>query len=167
MQRGILIVMMGIVAALGASMLTGGCAAEPKGPPFDSTTTVSELMAMMVDPAADLVWDAVGTVITEDGADHWEPETDADWLAVQYGAMTITEAGNLLMMEHRARDQETWMRMAQGLIDAGRVALEAAQARDAEAVFDVGEVVYNACDRCHNLYWVGDADRGRAGVETP
>ena len=152
---------------IGLGVLLNGCAAEPEGPPFDSTATVSELMAMMVDPAADLVWDAVGTVITADGVDHWEPRTDEEWLAVQYGAMTITEAGNLLMMENRARDQETWLRMSQELVDAGRVALEAAKARDAEAVFDVGEVVYNACDRCHNLYWVGDADRGRTQEENP
>ncbi len=156
-----------VVLVMGVGMAVGGCASEPQGPPFDSTATVSELMAMMVDPAADLVWDAVGTVITADGVDHWEPETDEEWLAVQYGAMTITEAGNLLMMEHRARDQETWLRMSQGLIDAGRVALDAAKARDAEAVFDVGEVVYDACDQCHNLYWVGDADRGRVGDVTP
>lgn len=116
---------------------------------------------MMVDPAADLVWDAVGTVITEEGVDHWEPTTDEDWLAVQLGAMAISEAGNLLMMAPRARDQDAWMRLSQGMVEAGREVLAAADARDAEAVFDLGERVYNACDRCHNLYWVGDEARGR------
>ena len=91
-----------------------------------------------------------------EGVDHWEPRTDEEWAVVVNGAMTMTEAANLLMMGDRARDQDTWMQMAQGLVDAGRLALEAAEARDAEAVFALGEEVYNACDRCHNLYWVGD-----------
>ena len=47
------------------------------------------------------------------------------------------------------------------MIDAGAAALEAADSRDPEAVLAVGEEVYLACDRCHGLYWVRDADRGR------
>ena len=47
------------------------------------------------------------------------------------------------------------------MIDAGAAALEAADSRDREAVLAVGEEVYLACDRCHGLYWVRDADRGR------
>ena len=152
---------------IGLGIILNGCAAAPEGPPFDSTATVSELMAMMVDPAADLIWGAVGTVVTEEGVDHWEPRTDEEWLAVQYGAMSITEAGNLLMMERRARDQDTWIRMSQDLIIVGRTALAAARARDAQAIFDVGEVVYSVCNECHSLYWVGDADRGRAQEENP
>lgn len=146
-------------------LLTGvllvGCAAEPEGPPLLPTATVAELMSTMIDPAADLVWDAVGTVITAEGVDHWEPTTDEEWATVRSGAMTITESANLLMIGERARDQDTWMRMAEGMHAAGLLALEAADAKDVEAIFAVGEAVYNACDSCHNLYWVGDADRGR------
>lgn len=149
------------VLMLVAAVVCVGCAAEPEGPPLQPTATVAELMATMVDPAADLVWDAVGTIITAEGVDHWEPTTDEEWAVVRNGAMTITESANLLMIGDRARDQDTWMRMAQGMHASGLLALEAAEARDAEAVFAVGEAVYDACDRCHNLYWVGDADRGR------
>ena len=116
----------------------------------------------MIDPAADLVWDAVGTVITADSVDHWEPETDEEWAVVRNGAVTLVESANLLMIGDRARDQDTWMRMTQGMIDSGQRMLEAVEARDVEAVFALGEDVYNACDSCHNLYWVGDTDRGRA-----
>ena len=151
----------GIFPVLTGALLFVACAAEPTGPPLQPTATVQELMANMIDPAADLVWDAVGTVITEDLIDQWEPRTDEEWAIVRNGAVTITEAGNLLMIGDRARDQDTWMRMSQGMIDSGRQALEAVDARDAEAVFAVGEVVYNSCDSCHSLYWVGDADRGR------
>ena len=153
----------GIWTALGGALLVAGCGAEPTGPPLQPTATVQELMAHMIDPAADLVWDAVGTVITEDSVDHWEPQTDEEWAVVRNGAVTLVESANLLMIGDRARDQDTWMRMTQGLIEAGNRMLEAVDARDTEAVFALGEEVYNACDTCHNLYWVGDADRGRGG----
>lgn len=154
----------GTWTVLGAALLVAGCGAEPTGPPLQPTATVQELMAHMIDPAADLVWDAVGTVITEDSVDHWEPQTDEEWAVVRNGAVTLVESGNLLMIGDRARDQDTWMRMTQGMIDAGLRMLEAVDARDTEAVFARGEEVYNACDTCHTLYWVGDSDRGR-GVD--
>ena len=143
------------------AVLFAGCAPEPTGPPLRPTATVQELMAHMIDPAADLVWDAVGTVLTEDSVDHWEPRTEEDWAVVRNGAVTLIESGNLLMIGDRARDQDTWMRMTQGMIDSGQRMLEAVDARDSEAVFALGEDLYNACDSCHNLYWVGDSDRGR------
>ena len=43
---------------------------------------------------------------------------------------------------------------------------EAAEAEDADRVFALGEEVYTACNNCHMLYWVDDADRGRA-IESP
>jgi hypothetical protein len=65
------------------------------------------------------------------------------------------------MIGDRARDPELWMQLSKGLVDAGASALEAAESKDPDAVFAVGEEVYFACDRCHALYWIGDKDRGR------
>ena len=146
-----------------ASTMVAACAEEaPTGPPFRTNATVGMLMANMVDPAADLVWDAVGTIIDADGEHHWEPETEEDWISVRYGAMTMIEAGNLLMMDSRARDQDQWIRLVEGMMDAAQLMFDAAEAEDAEEVFALGETVYNSCNNCHQLYWVDDADRGRA-----
>ena len=101
---------LGMVAGL---VWLGACSGPPEIP-LRPVASVQQLMAHIVDPAADIVWDAVGTVISVEGEDHWEPETDEEWAVVLNGAMTITEAANLLMIGERARDQETWMRMAQG-----------------------------------------------------
>jgi len=150
-----------------ASLVGLGACSEPAEIPLRPVASVQQLMAHIVEPAADIVWDAVGTVISSEGEDHWEPETDEEWVVILNGAMTITESANLLMIGERARDQETWMRMAQGMADAGLLAVAAAEAQDADAIFGVGEAVYNSCDRCHNLYWVGDDDRGRARDENP
>ena len=150
-----------------AASMVAACAADgPTGPPFRTDATVRMLMANMVDPAADLVWDAVGTIIDMDGENHWEPETEEDWLSVRYGAMSMIEAGNLLMMETRAVDQDQWIRLSEGMMDAGKRVFQAAEDEDAGRVFDLGEDVYNSCNSCHQLYWVDDADRGRA-IEFP
>ena len=39
---------------------------------------------------------------------------------------------------------------------------EAAEVEDADRVFALGEEVYTTCNNCHMLYWIDDADRGRA-----
>ena len=143
-------------------LLLAGCAAEePAGPPLDMRHSVSDLMAGLIDPAADGLWDAVGTVWDETGEHHWEPDSEEDWIAVRASAMTLMEAGNLLMMGERPRDNEAWIAYTQNMIDAAATALAAAEAEDAEAVFDVGESVYNTCNACHSVYWIGDEDRGR------
>jgi hypothetical protein len=147
---------------LAATLFITGCAAEePAGPPLDMRHTTRDLMAGMIDASADALWDAVGTIWDENGENHWEPETDEEWLAVTGAAMSLIESGNLLMLGDRARDTGQWMAYSQEMIDAAAVALEAAQARDPERIFDSGEVVYNACNNCHSIYWVGDEQRGR------
>ena len=150
-----------IVAA--AALLAGSCGGEPPaGPPFRTDNTVQMLMANMLDPAADLLWDAVGTIIDETGETYWEPETEEDWLQVKLGAVALAESANLLIMEGRARDQDQWIRMSEAMADAAMLAFDAAAAEDPQRIFDLGEVVYETCNNCHTLYWVDDADRGRA-----
>ena len=155
MQTRILIITIG-------ALLAASCGEEPpSGPPFRTETSVSMLMANILDPAADLLWDAVGTVLDENGETTWEPETEEEWLQVRLGAMALAESANLLMMDGRARDQDQWIRLAEDMADAAMLAFEAAEARDAQRVFDLGEAVYNSCNNCHTLYWVDDEDRGR------
>ena len=156
-----------LTLALASTFLVAGCGSEPSGPPFKPVADVGQLMRMILDPAADAVWDAVGTVITEEGTDYWEPVTEEEWAVVENGAMTIMEGANLLMIGDRARDQETWMQLSQGMSDAASLMHDAAVARDPDLVFDLGETVYRSCDRCHNLYWVGDEDRGRVRDDNP
>jgi hypothetical protein len=151
--------------ALVCVLFAFGCRGD-SGPPFKPKADVKELMVSIVDPAADVLWDSVGTIISEEGVDEWYPKTDEEWAAVRASAVVIMEAGNLLMIGNRARDQERWMDLSRGMIDAGAKALEAVDSKDPDAVFAVGEDVYIACDRCHALYWIDDKDRGRIR-ETP
>ena len=150
-----------------AMLLVAGCSSEPSGPPLHPVADVSQIMAMILDPAADAIWASGGTVITQEGTDEWRPDTDEEWATVLNSAMIVAEAGNLLMIGERARDQEGWMQLARNMIDAGVLVHEAAEARDADAVFELGETLYLSCDRCHNLYWVGDEDPGLVRDENP
>lgn len=163
MQKVLIAMVVPVVVVLLAGCGGGG----PAGPPYRPVADVSQLMTMVIDPAADAIWESVGLIIDAEGENEWYPQTDEEWAVVLNGAMTITEGGNLLMMGDRARDNEAWMRMAQGMIEAGQDALAAAEARDVDAIYAVSETVYNACDQCHNLYWVGDEDRGRVRDENP
>lgn len=156
-----------LTIVLASTFFIVGCGSEDMGPPLNPVADVSQLMTMILDPAADAVWDSVGTVITAEGRDYWEPETDEEWATVANGAMTLIEGANLLMIGERARDQDGWMQLSRSMADAGMLMHDAAEARDADLVFELGEAVYRTCDSCHNLYWVGDEDRGRVRNENP
>ena len=65
----------------------------------------------------------------------------------------LTEAGNLLMMPTRAKDGDQWMKMAQELIDTSVVALRAAEAKNVDALYDVGGKIDEVCEKCHKKYW--------------
>ncbi|MCY4599102.1 MAG: hypothetical protein OXF27_04205 [Acidobacteria bacterium] len=156
-----------LICVCASAFLLTGCESEPGGPPLEPVADVGELMRMILDPAADAVWDSSGTIITVEGTEEWEPETDEEWAVVLNGAMTIAEGANLLMIGERARDQEGWMQLSLNMSEAAMLVHEAALARDAERVFDLGETLYRSCDRCHNLYWVGDEDRGRVRDDNP
>ena len=157
----ILIVLVGALLSVGCNTLVGTLLGEPEESPFKPMADVKTLMTAMIDPAADVLWASVGMIVDEDGVNEWYPKTDEEWATVQDAAVVVMESGNLLMIGDRARDQDTWIRRAQALVDAGTLALEAAASKDADAVFAVGEDVYVACDSCHRLYWIGDEDRGR------
>ena len=131
------------------------CAADPpEGAtlPFNTVASTQQLMASILDPAAEVYWDAVGWIVDASGTTEIRPSSDEEWDAVRNAAFVITESGNLLMMDGRAEDDGAWMGMARSMIDVGQLAIEAAEARNEQAVFDVGAEVYFACTNCHAAY---------------
>ena len=134
------------------SIVTVACSSAPPPPPYKPVADVKTIMDNIMEPAADEYWDAVGTVIDHTGEHLIEPQTQEEWDAVRNHAYTFTEAGNLLMMPTRAKDNGEWMQLAQALIDKGQAAIKAAEARNKQAVFDTGAEVYDACTACHTKY---------------
>ena len=133
------------VAGLGFA----GCHATPK---FLPVADVRELMSAVIDPAADLYWDAVGTVDDSTGSTSYGPTSPEDWATLRNNAVILAESGNLLMMDGRARDRDEWMTLSRAMLEAGKQAIAAATARDTGAVFNAGAVLYESCTQCHARY---------------
>ncbi len=148
--------------ALLLSALLSGCGTSPAGPragdvapAYAPITDVRQTMEWILTPAADVVWDSAGTIITAEGRTELAPTTDEGWDNVRNHAAIVAETGNLLMMPGRAAGAE-WIAYAQGLHATGKQAIEAAEARDAEALFEAGGQIYQACLACHQQYLAGD-----------
>jgi hypothetical protein len=147
---------------LGAAALTGcegsqePAAATPSAapPPFHTTLTTKQLMNWIIDPNADAIWNSVATITTEKGTEERHPKTDEEWATFRNAAAMLVESGNLLMLDGRAKDQDQWMTASRGMADAAATVLEAAEAKDVEAYFDAGGVLYEACTACHSRYLI-------------
>jgi hypothetical protein len=124
-------------------------------PPYQSIINIHQTMAWILDPAAEVIWDSAGTIITAQGHQELAPTTDEGWAKVLHAAATLTEAGNLLMMPGSAAGDD-WIEYAQGLTAAGQLAIKAAQDQDDEALFEAGGRIYQVCRACHDQYWTED-----------
>jgi cytochrome c556 len=128
------------------------CSSAPPPPPFKPVADTKLLMQAMIDPTADEIWDAVRTIVTDKGSEEIRPHTNAEWDAVRNHAVTLAEAGNLLMMVPRAKDGGEWMKRAQEMIDTSEKAIRAAEAKNADQLFTVGGEIYDSCSNCHQKY---------------
>lgn len=127
-------------------------------PPYKAVGDIKSTMAHVLEPAADVIWDSAGSIITEEGEQALAPTTEEGWLAVRHGAQVVAETGNLLMMPGRGMPGDDWVEISQGLITMGEKAMAAADAQDEEALFQAGGELYNVCVSCHQIYW---ADQSR------
>lgn len=114
--------------------------------------SVLQIMRGITAPAARAVFDSVATIITPNGTEERAPRTAEEWNAVGDSAAALVESGNLLMLGDRAIDKGDWMTMSRALMDASRVALEAAEAKNVEALFGSGETINATCENCHQRY---------------
>lgn len=133
------------------AILFASCGSAPP-PPFKAVADNKLLMQSVIDPSADIVWDAVKTIITRDKTEEIRPKNNEEWIAVRNAAVALTESGNLLMMVPRAKDGGEWMKRSQELINTGEAAIRAIDAKNADQLFTVGGDIYEACSSCHRQY---------------
>jgi len=82
------------------------------------------------------------------------------WQQVEQSAVALSETANLVMIPGRLcengkpvpLDQEDFRKGAQGLADAGKAALKAAQSKNLDAMVDVSGTISDACLFCHEKY---------------
>ena len=82
------------------------------------------------------------------------------WQAVENSALALAESAALVMLPGRLCENgkpvpigdATYRKAADGLVDAGRAAYKAAQAKSVDAIVDVSDTVATACANCHEPY---------------
>ena len=148
----------------------------------DMTPVVSmkELMANMIDPLADNIFDAVWWASGRNGIEEHRPRTDADWEKVRVGAVTLAEGIYLLKVPRpfappgdvnnsvgpnppelspaqiRAKlekDPVLWNAKIEALRNVALETLEAVKKKDVNALFEAGSDLDDACEQCHLEYW--------------
>lgn len=140
------------IAFVIAAGRTTGEAPAPEGPTLTPVASVKHIMDGIVQPAATTIYNSVSYISTPAGIQDKRPETDAEWASVENSAAALIESGNLLLMGSRALDKGDWTKMTQAMIDAGMLALKAAQAKDAEGILASGESINASCETCHERY---------------
>jgi hypothetical protein len=138
------------VAALAAC--TSEQAPAPSPPPYNVDFPMTEVMGHVIDPAAQVLWRSAGEITTEQGVQSLTPTTEEGWAAADNAMTTVAEAGNLLMLPGRARDNGDWMKLSKRLTDAALEAKAAVLDEDSKAMFDTGGKLYEVCTACHEQY---------------
>lgn len=119
---------------------------------FNTTLDVKELMALVLEPASDTLWDSGGWVLDASGYEELYPTTDEGWDFVRAQAAVVVESGNMLSLPGRAVDNDAWMIYSEGLSEAGLSAMAAAESRNKEDFFQAGAKLYSVCTACHQAY---------------
>ena len=140
--------------------------------------SIKDLMDAIIDPSADVLWGAVGTVVDQEGVHESSPKTPEEWLELRRAAVRIIEGGNLLMMPDRAvapagtrsevpgvelepeeiaalisKDRPIFDAFAKELGALGLEALQATERRNTALLLDIGSRMQDACEICHKTFW--------------
>jgi hypothetical protein len=172
------------IAAALCSAVLGLAAAAPvadsSNAPKDRQvySSIKELMESIIDPSADALWGAGGTVVDKDGFHELAPKTQEQWLDVRRAAVRIIEGGNLLMMPGREaapigtksdtpgvelepaqitalikKNRKSFDGFAKALQLVGSEALRASDTKNAALLLDIGARMDSVCESCHQTFW--------------
>jgi hypothetical protein len=119
---------------------------------YNTTLDVAQVMALVLEPASDILWDSGGWVLDAAGYEELYPTTDEGWEYVRAQAAVVVESGNMLALPGRAVDNDAWMIYSEGLSSAGMLAMEAAESQNEEDFFQAGAQIYSVCSACHQAY---------------
>jgi len=145
-------------------------------------SSIKELMESIIDPSADVLWGAVGTIMDKQGVQELVPKTPEEWLDLRRAAVRIIEGGNLLMMPGREaapagtkseapgveleppeitvlikKKRKSFDAFARALQVLGLEALRASEAKDVPLLEDIGGRMEDVCESCHQTFWYPQA----------
>ncbi len=144
-------------------------------------SSVQQTMDLLVDPAADALWESVGTEETAQGVHPRAPHTDTEWQKIAGYAQSLVAGAKHLQTpgfpeganaHSRLADADTpgtrtaaqiradidadparFRAAAIRLEEAANHALTAAHAHDASGLLTAGAALDAACESCHAAYW--------------
>jgi len=148
-----------IVGALAATILLLSCTRETGNElPVPVVGDMHDTMTWVLDPAADVVWESAGWIITAEGTHDLTPMSEEGWDRVRHSAAVLAESGNLLLLPHLAPETnaEAWIEFSRGMTRVAQEALAAVDAKDSDALFETGGHLYNVCLACHQVYARGE-----------
>ena len=137
--------------SIGFILLLVAVAATAQAPSFQPVGSISQLMIYVLYPTSDALF----------YIERNPPKTDVEWNAVRNQALTLAEAGNLLMMPSRQREGD-WNKDAKLLVDVGTKAFKAAMAKDMDGIVALNQELNDACVVCHVQYRPGYGKRRAA-----
>jgi hypothetical protein len=140
--------------------------------------SIKDLMESIIDPSADVLWNAVGTVVDNEGVHESFPKTPEEWLDLRRAAIRIIEGANLLLMPGREaapagtksevpgvelepaeiaalikKKRKSFDGFAKALQALGVEALRASEAKSTELLMDAGGRMEDVCEGCHRTFW--------------
>jgi hypothetical protein len=113
--------------------------------------SIKQIMIGITNPAAYVVYEAVGTKTGPKGIEEIAPKNDEEWAKVASAAAAVVESGNL-MLGSRAIDKGDWVKMTRDMMEQGKAAMKAAEAKDKDKIVEAGGELNTTCDNCHARY---------------
>lgn len=103
---------------------------------------------------------------------EWGSTVYPGWLAVDQAAVAIAETAPLLLTPGRQCqngravpvDRADWRQYVAALVEVGKLAHRASQARDYEAFIDISDKLNDACANCHKVYRDKGGTEGSGGA---
>jgi cytochrome c556 len=165
-------------------MAGGGGQSRPVASSDTSNLSVRAIMASMVDPSGDFLFESVADIADERGVTHKAPTTPREWEAVRHHLLVLVDAQKLLVVPGRRAaepgdrssnpavenepeqvqllldsEHADFVRRARRLGEAAGLGLEAADARNTTALFAAITAIDKACESCHLHYWYPHDER--------
>jgi hypothetical protein len=174
-----------------ASAMTQQPAAEASQTGRDTTNmSVRTIMAAMVDPSGDFLFESIADVADEHGVTHKAPITPKDWDAVRHNLQVLVDAQQLLIVPGRRAaepgdrssnpavenepervqtlldaEHPDFVRRAGRLRDAATLGLKAVDSRDTKGLFTAITAIDKACESCHLHYWYPNDKRAHQAAQ--
>jgi hypothetical protein len=138
-----------LVLAMAASTIACGRGPAEGQSAQTAFASTREIMDGIVIPYSQAIFDAVAY---ENAKLTRAPRNDDEWHRLYVQALAVAEAGNLLMIDGRAKDQRDWIELAHQMSLKAAAVAKGASLKDVDRVLEAGGELYETCTACHAKY---------------